>query len=309
MRVVVAGGAGFIGSHLCEFLLEQGFEVVCIDNLITGRKRNVSHLAGRRFSFQRADITKSIAVRGTVDLIYNLASPASPRDFLTLPLEILAAGAAGTRNLLELARRRGAVFVMASTSEVYGDPEQHPQKESYWGNVNPVGIRAVYDEAKRYAEALVMAYHRRYNLPTRIARIFNTYGPRMKLNDGRVVPSLISQALDGEPMTIYGTGRQTRSFCYVSDMVQGLFRLAGNCDPMPVNLGNPTETSVLEFARLIRRLADSNSPLTFESLPEDDPKRRKPDITRARKLLGWRPRVSLRQGMVRTIDWFRAERK
>ncbi len=307
MRALVAGGAGFIGSHLCDFLLDQGVQVVCLDNLITGRKRNISHLLRTRgFKFIRADITRKKSIPESVDIIFNLASPASPKDYLASPLETLAAGATGTRNLLELARSHKAVFLMASTSEVYGDPKAHPQQESYWGNVNPVGIRSVYDEAKRYSEALVMAYHRCFGLPTRIARIFNTYGPRMKLGDGRVVPNLIHQALTAKPLTIYGTGRQTRSFCYVSDMVEGLFRLAGCSDPMPVNLGNPEEFSMLKFARLVKQLTGSHVPLTFHSLPEDDPKRRCPDISRARKILDWKPRVSIEQGLRRTIDWFRA---
>ncbi|OYD15902.1 NAD-dependent dehydratase [candidate division WOR-3 bacterium JGI_Cruoil_03_51_56] len=306
MKAIVAGGAGFIGSHLCEFLLKQNFQVICLDNLITGRKHNISGFnAGKRFEFVRTDISRHASIPGRVDVIFNLASPASPKDYLANPLKTLQVGAAGTRNLLDLARKKKAVFVMASTSEVYGDPKVHPQRESYWGNVNPIGIRSVYDEAKRYSEALVMAFHRRFGIPTRIARIFNTYGPRMKLDDGRVVPNLIDQALNGKPLTIYGTGHQTRSFCYVSDMVEGLFRLAGCPDPMPVNLGNPQESTILEFARLIKRLTGSSSRLTFLPLPQDDPKRRRPAISRARKLLGWKPQVSLEDGLGRTIEWFR----
>lgn len=305
MRALIAGGAGFIGSHLCDFLLGQGFRVTCVDNLITGRRDNIAHLLGKRpFEFIHSDICDRFKLRGRLDVVYNLASPASPRDYLAHPLETLAAGATGTRMLLELALDKHAVFVMASTSEVYGDPEQHPQKESYWGNVNPVGIRSVYDEAKRYAEALVSAYHRCHGLPTRIARIFNTYGPRMKFNDGRVVPNLIHQALHRRPLTIYGSGRQTRSFCHVSDMVEGLFRLAGCPDPMPVNLGNPTEFTILRFARLVKQLTGSNSPLKFLPLPEDDPRQRRPDIRRAARLLGWKPLVPLEQGLRSTIDWF-----
>jgi dTDP-glucose 4,6-dehydratase len=303
--VLVAGGAGFIGSHLCEHLLGRGFDVLCVDNLLTGRRRNIAHLMRRPgFRFLKQDITRPLTVPGRLDLVYNLASPASPRDYLALPLETLAVGAQGTRNLLELCRRKQAVFVQASTSEVYGDPLVHPQPEHYWGRVNPVGVRSVYDEAKRYAEALVMAYHRRNGLAVRIARIFNTYGPRMKLNDGRVVPNLISQALSGKPMTIYGRGRQTRSFCYVADMVEGLYRLAGCADPMPVNLGNPAEFTILQFARIVRRLTGSSSPLRFEPLPEDDPRQRRPDIRRARRVLGWRPAVGLEAGLRLTIDWF-----
>lgn len=306
MRAVVAGGAGFIGSHLCGLLLQNGFEVVCVDNLLTGRQRNMRQLATcRDFRFVRANVSEAVPVTGRVDVVFNLASPASPKDYYAYPLETLAVGAAGTRNLLELARRQKSVFVMASTSEVYGDPLVHPQRETYYGNVNPVGGRSVYDEAKRYSEALVMAYHRQYGLATKIARIFNTYGPRMKLDDGRVVPSLVDQALRGRPLTIFGTGRQTRSFCFVSDLVEGLYRLASCPDPFPVNLGNPEEFTILRFARLVRELTGTKSELVFQPLPENDPKRRKPDIGRARRLLGWRPRVKLADGLARTIEWFR----
>lgn len=309
MRALVAGGAGFIGSHLCEYLLSRDVSVVCLDNLVTGRRGNIEHLAqDRRFRFILQDITRALRVRGRVDVVFNLASPASPRDYLALPLETLAVGSTGTRNLLELARAGSAVFVQASTSEVYGDPCVHPQPETYWGNVNPVGVRSVYDESKRFSEALVMAYHRSYAMPTRIARIFNTYGPRMKLDDGRVVPNLIHEALTGRPLTIYGRGRQTRSFCYVSDMVEGLFRLAGCADPRPVNLGNPTEFSILQFARLVQRLVGSRSPLRFEPLPADDPRQRRPDIRRARRLLGWSPKVDIERGLEVTIEWFRSAR-
>ena len=306
MRAVVAGGAGFIGSHLCELLLENGFDVVCVDNLLTGRMKNIRHLvAAHSFQFVRANVSEAVPVTGRVDVVFNLASPASPKDYYAYPLETLAVGAQGTRNLLELARKHKAVFVMASTSEVYGDPLVHPQRETYYGNVNPVGGRSVYDEAKRYSEALVMAYHRQFGLATKIARIFNTYGPRMKLDDGRVVPSLVDQALQGKPLTIFGTGRQTRSFCYVSDLAEGLFRLASCPDPLPVNLGNPEEFTILQFARLVRKLTGAKSELLFQPLPENDPKRRKPDIGRARRLLGWRPRVKLADGLERTIEWFR----
>jgi dTDP-glucose 4,6-dehydratase len=309
VRALVAGGAGFIGSHLCEYLLSRDVSVVCLDNLVTGRRGNIEHLAqDRRFRFILQDITRALRVRGRVDVVFNLASPASPRDYLALPLETLAVGSTGTRNLLELARAGSAVFVQASTSEVYGDPCVHPQPETYWGNVNPVGVRSVYDESKRFSEALVMAYHRSYAMPTRIARIFNTYGPRMKLDDGRVVPNLIHEALTGRPLTIYGRGRQTRSFCYVSDMVEGLFRLAGCADPRPVNLGNPTEFSILQFARLVQRLVGSRSPLRFEPLPADDPRQRRPDIRRARRLLGWSPKVDIERGLEVTIEWFRSAR-
>lgn len=308
MRAVVAGGAGFIGSHLCEYLLRRGFRVVCVDNLLTGCEANLRSLLGQRgFEFIRADVTQSVPVRGRVDVVWNLASPASPKDYYAYPLETLIVGALGTRNLLDLACRHKAVFVMASTSEVYGDPLVHPQKESYWGNVNPVGGRSVYDEAKRYAEALTMAYHRKFGLATRIARIFNTYGPRMKLDDGRVVPNLVYQALHGQPLSIYGSGRQTRSFCYVSDLVEGLYRLAGCSEPGPVNLGNPDEFTILEFARLVQKLTGTRSGLRFEPLPENDPKRRRPDISRARRLLGWRPQVRLPDGLAMTIEWFREQ--
>jgi len=324
-RALVAGGAGFIGSHLCDYLLARGFEVLCVDNLVTGSRRNIRHLFGNdRFRFIRADVSAEglrqspIANRRSpIDTVFNLASPASPKDYLMWPLETLAAGSQGTRNLLELAQRKKAVFVQASTSEVYGDPLLHPQSESYWGNVNPVGPRSVYDEAKRFSEALVMAFHRHHQLRTRIARIFNTYGPRMKLDDGRVVPTLIHQALTGRPMTVFGTGRQTRSFCYVSDLVEGLYRLAtvkpearnpksGMPGPeFPVNLGDPHEFTVRRFAGMVKKLTGSRSTVVYEPLPEDDPKRRRPDITRAARLLRWQPRVELEQGLKLTIEWFR----
>jgi dTDP-glucose 4,6-dehydratase len=315
VRALVAGGAGFIGSHLCDYLLERGFEVLCVDNLITGSKRNIRHLRrNRRFRFVRSDVSSSGFHRSSfivhplrIDVIYNLASPASPKDYLALPLETLAVGAQGTRNLLELARANKAVFVQASTSEVYGDPLVHPQPESYWGNVNPVGPRSVYDEAKRYAEALIMAHHREYGLRTRIVRIFNTYGPRMKLDDGRIVPTLVHQALTGKPLTVFGTGRQTRSFCYVSDMVEGLYRRASCADPLPVNLGNPHEFTIRRFAGMVKELTGSGSRIVYKPLPEDDPKRRRPDITRAIRLLRWQPRVELEQGLRLTIEWFRGE--
>jgi len=313
VRALVAGGAGFIGSHLCDFLLEHDFEVLCVDNLVTGSKHNIRHLLkSPGFRFQHADVTAPdfhrssfIVHRSRVDVVFNLASPASPKDYMAMPLETLAVGSTGTRNLLELALQKKAVFVQASTSEVYGDPLSHPQVESYWGNVNPVGPRSVYDEAKRFSEALVMAYNRKHGLATRIARIFNTYGPRMQLDDGRIVPTLVEQALNGKPLSVYGTGRQTRSFCYVSDMVEGLYRLASCTDPMPVNLGNPHEFTVLRFAQIVKKLTGSQSPLEFEPLPEDDPKRRRPNISRAKRLLRWQPKVQLEQGLKLTIDSFR----
>lgn len=317
---VVAGGAGFIGSHLCEFLLQRGWRVVCLDNLLTGRLENIAHLAtdnakrqavtGRRFEFKKVDITNPRAVKNAlkylpkVAVVFNLASPASPKDYQAFPLETMRVGSEGTRNLLELAREQKAIFIHTSTSEVYGDPKVHPQPEDYWGNVNPVGVRSVYDEAKRFAEALVITYHRLYKLPVRIARIFNTYGPRMKFDDGRLIPNLIYQALNNQPMTIYGTGRQTRSFCYVSDMVLGLYKLIDCADPYPINLGNPKEYNVLACARLIKKLTHSNSRFLFQPLPSDDPKRRQPDIGRAKRLLHWEPKVSLKEGLIATINWF-----
>jgi dTDP-glucose 4,6-dehydratase len=317
VRALVAGGAGFIGSHLCDYLLERDFDVLCLDNLATGSKQNIRHLRrNRRFRFVRADVSAPnflrsafIVDRFRIDVVFNLASPASPKDYLAMPLETLAVGSTGTRNLLELALKKKAVVVHASTSEVYGDPLLHPQVESYWGNVNPIGPRSVYDEAKRFSEALVMAYHRRHGLATRIARIFNTYGPRMQLDDGRIVPTLVDQALNGRPLTVFGTGRQTRSFCYVSDMVAGLYRLASCTDPMPVNLGNPREFTILRFAQVVKKLTGSKSPLKFEPLPEDDPKRRRPNITRAKRLLRWQPKVELEQGLKLTIDSFRRKRQ
>lgn len=306
MRYLVAGAAGFIGSHLCDRLLEAGHEVLGIDNFLTGRPANVEHLlANPHFRLIRHDIVEPIPIAGSVDVVMNLASPASPKDYLEHSIETLRAGAEGTRALLELARAHGARFLLASTSECYGDPLEHPQVETYWGNVNPVGPRSCYDEAKRYAEALTMAYHRRYGMKTAIARIFNTYGPRMKLDDGRIVPAFIDQALRQAPITVFGSGSQTRSFCYVSDLVEGLIRLAHADEPYPVNLGNPREMTVLEFAKQIRDATGAESEIVFEPLPEDDPQRRQPDITKARILLGWEPRVDLEEGLRRTIEWFR----
>ncbi|NPV13486.1 SDR family oxidoreductase [candidate division WOR-3 bacterium] len=303
---LVAGGAGFIGSHLCDFLLKKGWRVICVDNLITGRKENIAHLINHpRFKFMQKDIVCPFRVSGHIDVIFNLASPASPRDYFAYPLETMAAGAYGTHNLLEIARKKGTIFIHASTSEVYGDPEEHPQSESYQGNVNPIGPRAVYDESKRYAEALIMTYHRIFHLPVRIARIFNTYGPRMKLNDGRVVPNLIYQALNGQPLTIYGTGKQTRSFCYVSDLIAGLYKMIYCPIAEPVNLGNPQEFTIIKFAQLVKKLTGSKSPLVFMPIPPDDPKRRCPDITRAKRLLKWEPKVNLTKGLTMTIKWFK----
>ncbi|MCS7041161.1 MAG: SDR family oxidoreductase [Bryobacteraceae bacterium] len=308
MRVLVAGAAGFIGSHLCDALLAGGCDVLGVDNFVTGSPRNLGHLADEpRFRFLEHDIVEPLSIEGPLDAIFNLASPASPRDYLAHPVETLRTGAEGTRNLLELARTKGACYVLASTSEVYGDPLEHPQKETYWGNVNPVGPRSCYDESKRFAEALVMAYHRRHGLCTHIARIFNTYGPRMQHDDGRIVPNFIVQALRNQPITVYGDGSQTRSFCYVDDLVEGLILLSRSEEPYPVNLGNPHEMTVLEFARLIRELTGSESEIVFEPLPEDDPQRRQPDIGRAKSVLGWKPRTSLQEGLRLTIEAFRRE--
>jgi dTDP-glucose 4,6-dehydratase len=306
MRVIVTGGAGFLGSHLCERLLAEGHEVVAMDNLLTGNLRNIAHLSGEpRFRFVRHDVTQFIAVEGAVDAVLHFASPASPIDYLLLPIQTLKVGSLGTHNALGLAMAKSARFLLASTSEVYGDPLVHPQPESYWGNVNPIGPRGVYDEAKRFAEAMTMAYRRAHGVDTRIVRIFNTYGERMRPRDGRVVPALICQALAGEPMTVFGDGSQTRSFCYVSDLIEGIYRLLLSGEPDPVNIGNPTELSVLEFARTIQRLTGTRSEIVFKPLPEDDPKVRQPNISRARTLLGWEPKVKLEEGLSRTIEYFR----
>lgn len=309
MRFVVTGAAGFIGSHLCDRLIEEGHEVVGLDNFITGSWQNIVHLVGHpRFEFREHDVTQPFDVEGEVHGVFHLASPASPAMYLRYPIETLRVGSLGTENALLLALKRGARFLLASTSECYGDPLEHPQKETYWGNVNPVGPRSCYDESKRFAEALTMAYHRRYGLKTTIARIFNTYGPRMQLNDGRVVPAFIDQALSGRPLTVYGDGSQTRSFCYVADLVDGLYRLIFADEPYPVNLGNPEEMTILEFARLIQALTGNQVGIVFVPLPEDDPKRRQPDITKARELLGWQPRTPVKEGLRLTIEYFRALR-
>ena len=306
MRVLITGAAGFLGSHLSDRFLADGHEVVGVDNLITGDTVNVAHLeAESRFSLVRQDVSRGLSVDGRLDGVLHFASPASPIDYLEHPIATLDVGSLGTRNALELARAHGARFFMASTSEVYGDPLEHPQRETYWGNVNPVGPRSVYDEAKRFSEALTMAYHRQHRLDTRIVRIFNTYGPRMRPRDGRVVSNFIVQALAGEPLTIYGQGTQSRSFCYVSDEVEGIYRLFMHGDPEPTNVGNPDEFTVRELAALVLELTGSKSKLVFRPLPTDDPKVRRPDITRARERLGWSPRVPLREGLARTIEWFR----
>ncbi len=305
MRVLVTGGAGFIGSHLCEFLLERGADVICLDNLSTGSRDNIDRLPSARFSFIRHDVTNYIDVAESIDYVLHFASPASPVDYQNLPIPTLKVGALGTHNALGLAKAKRARFLLASTSEVYGDPLVHPQREDYWGNVNPVGPRGVYDEAKRFAEAITMAYHRYHGLDTRIVRIFNTFGPRMRPDDGRAIPNFIRQALQGAPMTVYGDGSQTRSFMYVSDLVDGIWRLMQSEIHDPVNLGNPHEMTLLELAKRITRLAGSASPIVFQPLPVDDPKIRQPDISRARRLLDWEPSVDVDEGLRRTIEWFR----
>lgn len=306
MRIVIAGAAGFIGSHLCDRLLAEGHAVVAVDNFLTGNPANLEHVADHaRFAFQQWDITQPFTIEGAVDIVANLASPASPKDYLEHPIETLDVGSAGTRNMLELAREKGARFLLTSTSECYGDPQVHPQVETYWGNVNPVGPRSCYDESKRFAEALTMAYHRKHGVRTNIARIFNTYGPRMKLDDGRVVPAFLDQALRGEPLTVFGDGSQTRSFCYVSDLVDGLYRLMQSDERYPTNIGNPAELTILQFAEEIRRMTGATSPIAFRPLPEDDPKQRKPNIEKARKLLGWEPKVRLEDGIRLTVEYFR----
>ncbi|GMU66190.1 MAG: epimerase [Acidobacteriota bacterium] len=306
-RAVVTGGAGFLGSHLCERLLAEGHAVVCVDNLITGKRDNVAHLTGRAdFEFVLHDVSTPIEIDGPVDFVLHFASPASPIDYLELPIQTLKVGSLGTHNALGLAKAKGARYLLASTSEVYGDPLVHPQPESYWGNVNPVGPRGVYDEAKRFAEAMTMAYHRVHGLDTRIVRIFNTYGPRMRPRDGRVVPAFIQQALAGEPMTVFGDGGQTRSFCYVDDLIEGIFRLLMSAEVMPTNIGNPHEMTILQFAERIKALTGSSSPIDFRPLPEDDPKTRQPDIGKARAILGWEPKVPLDEGLGRTIEYFRS---
>jgi dTDP-glucose 4,6-dehydratase len=299
---LVTGGAGFLGSHLCDYLLARGHRVICVDNLETGSLRNIAHVRGPEFDFIEADITNHYRVEGPVDVVYHMASPASPIDYARLPLHTLKVGAYGTHNSLGLAKAKRARFLLASTSEVYGDPLVHPQPETYWGNVNPIGPRGVYDEAKRYAEALTMAYQRQQGVDTCIARIFNSFGPRMRPNDGRAVPTFLQQALRDKPLTVFGDGSQTRSFCYVDDLIRGLVLLAESGLHEPVNLGNPAEMTLLEMAQLVIELTESRSEVVFEALPVDDPKVRQPDITRARDLLGWEPEIELREGLQRTID-------
>jgi dTDP-glucose 4,6-dehydratase len=307
MRLVVTGGAGFIGSHLSEFLLARGCRVICIDNLLTGNRDNVAALLRRpEYTFVHQDVTEYLTVDGPVDYVLHFASPASPHDYLEMPIQTLKVGALGTHKALGLAKAKGARFLLASTSEVYGDPLVHPQQEDYWGNVNPIGPRGVYDEAKRFAEAITMAYHRYHGLDTRIVRIFNTFGERMRLNDGRAIPAFMTQALTGRPLTVYGDGSQTRSFQYVSDLIEGIWQLMQSSVTEPVNIGNPQEMTLLDLAKRILVLSGSSSEIVFRPLPVDDPKVRQPDISRARAWLGWEPRVDVMEGLARTLEWFRA---
>jgi dTDP-glucose 4,6-dehydratase len=306
-RVVITGAAGFIGSHLSETLLDRGYSVVGIDNLLTGDVSNIAHLAGRDFQFIKHDVTNYIFVDGPVDYVLHWASPASPIDYLELPIPTLKVGALGTHKALGLAKAKGARFVIASTSEVYGDPLEHPQKETYWGNVNPVGPRGVYDEAKRFAEAMTMAYHRYHGVDTKIVRIFNTYGPRMRLNDGRAVPAFMSQVLRNQDVTVFGDGSQTRSFTYITDLVDGIIKLMLSPENDPVNIGNPVEMTIKQIAETIITMTGSSSRIVYRPLPTDDPKQRRPDITRARTLLGWEPKVQLEEGLIKTIEYFRTK--
>ncbi|MEK7845700.1 MAG: UDP-glucuronic acid decarboxylase family protein [Nitrospinota bacterium] len=305
LRILITGGAGFIGSHLCDYLLSKGYQVICMDNLITGDIPNIEHIRSERFLFIKHDVTNYIYVEGKLDYVLHFASPASPIDYLKSPIQTLKVGSLGTHKALGLAKEKGAVFVLASTSEVYGDPLIHPQKEDYWGNVSPIGPRGVYDEAKRFAEAITMAYHRYHGLKTRIVRIFNTFGPRMRINDGRAVPTFISQALNGEDITVFGDGSQTRSFCYISDLVEGIYNLMMSDESEPVNIGNPNEMTVLQLAERILKKTGSKSKIIFKPLPVDDPKQRRPDISKAKKLLKWEPAVGLEDGLDRTIEYFK----
>lgn len=304
-RTLITGGAGFLGSHLCEYFLAKGHEVICMDNLLTGNEKNISLIKSDKFKFVKHDVTNYIEVDGPLDYILHFASPASPDDYLEYPIQTLKVGSLGTHNALGLAKAKKAAFLLASTSEVYGDPSVHPQDESYWGNVNPVGPRSVYDEAKRFGEAIVMAYHRVHGVNTKIVRIFNTYGPRMRLKDGRAIPNFLRQSLEGEDLTVYGDGSQTRSFCYVSDLVEGLFRLLMSDRNDPINIGNPAEMTILEMAQKILQVTGSKSKIIYSPLPKDDPKVRRPDITKARKYLGWEPKVLLDEGLRKTTDYFK----
>ncbi len=305
-RILVTGGAGFLGSHLCERLVNDGYQVICMDNYITGNNRNIEHLKGNdKIEFVEHDVSKYISVDGEIDFILHFASPASPIDYLELPIQTLKVGSLGTHNSLGLAVAKKSGFLLASTSEVYGDPKIHPQPESYWGNVNPIGPRGVYDEAKRFAEAMTMAYHRVHGVDSRIVRIFNTYGPKMRVHDGRAIPEFISQALKGEPITVFGDGSQTRSFCYIDDLIEGIISLMNSGEHEPVNLGNPHEMTINQLAEKIVELTDSSSEIVFKPLPEDDPKVRQPDITKAKKILDWEPKVTLEEGLSKTIEYFR----
>ena len=308
MRAVVTGAAGFLGSHLCDRLLAEGWSVLGVDNFITGRQENLQHLKSNvEFSFEEFDVCEGLHVAGEISYVLHFASPASPPDYLKHPIETMRVGSVGTQNALELARAKGARFLMASTSECYGDPEVSPQPEEYWGHVNSVGPRSVYDEAKRFSEAMTMGYHRHLGLDTRIVRIFNTYGPRMRLNDGRALPNFVYQALSGKPVTVFGDGKQTRSFCYVSDLIDGIYRLMLSEEHFPVNIGNPLEMTILEFAERVRSHFPKAQPIIFELLPQDDPKRRCPDIRKAKRLLGWEPKVQLAEGLRLTIDYFKTQ--
>jgi len=306
-RTLVTGGAGFLGSHICEYLLKKGHEVIAMDNLLTGTVANIEHLQGENFKFVKHNVTEYIYCAGSIDYVIHFASPASPKDYLELPIPTLKVGALGTHKALGLAREKKATFLLASTSEVYGDPQVHPQKEDYWGHVNPVGPRGVYDEAKRYAEAITMAYHRFHGLDTKIVRIFNTYGPRMRPKDGRAIPAFVPQALKNQPITIFGDGSQTRSFCYVDDLIDGICRLLFSNQHEPVNVGNPNEMTIKELAETIIEITGSKSEIIFNPLPIDDPKVRQPNIEKARTILGWEPQVSLDEGLSRTIEWFKTQ--
>ena len=307
-RILITGGAGFIGSHFCDYLLSKGHHLICMDNFITGDIKNIEHIRDEKFLFIKHDVTNYIYVEGKLDYILHFASPASPIDYLNHPIQTLKVGSLGTHKALGLAKGKNATFVLASTSEVYGDPLVHPQGEDYWGNVNPIGPRGVYDEAKRFAEAMTMAYHRYHGVKTRIVRIFNTFGPRMRINDGRAVPAFISQALNGEDITVFGDGNQTRSFCYISDLVEGIYRLMMSEESEPVNIGNPNEMTVLQLAERILKKTGSKSKIVCKPLPADDPKQRRPDISKAKKLLKWEPVVSLEEGLDRTIEYFKTKK-